>query len=90
MCSTGVGGALSGDVYVTDRLPPEFILSLSIQKIPALYQGQRPLLLKMPGQTKAAVYTPEFSSEQVKDPILGLLVKEVVDPPAVSTWLKKR
>ena len=44
----------------------------------------------MPGQTKAAVYTPEFSSEQVKDPILGILVKEVVDPPAVSTWLKKR
>ena len=49
-----------------------------------------PLLLKMPGQTEATVHTPEFSSEHVKDLVLSILAKEVVDPSAVSAWLKKR
>ena len=49
-----------------------------------------PLLLKMPGQTKATVYTPEFSSVHVKDMVLSILAKELVDPPAVSAWLKQR
>jgi len=49
-----------------------------------------PFLLKMPGQTEATVYTPEFSSEHVKDLVLSILAKEVVDPPTVSTWLKQR
>ena len=60
------------------------------RKFPLCIKARFASSYNMRGQTKAAVYSPEFPSEQVKDLILSILVKEVADPPAVSTWLKKR
>jgi hypothetical protein len=49
-----------------------------------------PILLKMPNQQRAVVYEKEFPPMRVKDLVLRILERQLVDPNMVIEWAEKQ